>query len=179
MISYSAVGRPAIKRLPALETCQRVLVPRQLFFLPFLLVIAALMPGLAAAQFGLPGAIDPSGRSGEPPATEKNKPLRPLPPTEILPPVTPSPPEERKEKGPVLRVFVRKINVVGSTVFSPEELDKVTAPYENREISTEDLEELRRIITLMYVNKGYANSGAVIPDQAVTEGMVTIQVIEG
>jgi len=154
-------------------------VSRQFFVLLILFFPTLSLPQQAVAQFGLPGAIDPSGRSGEPPATEKNKPLRPLPPTEVLPPVQPPSSEERMEKGPVLRVFVKKINVVGSTVFSPEELAKVTGPYENREISTEDLEEVRRLITLMYVNKGYANSGAVIPDQAVTEGMVTIQVIEG
>jgi hemolysin activation/secretion protein len=124
--------------------------------------------------------IDPSGRSAEPPEIQKKKPLRPEPPpNQILPPVPSTPLEGRKEKGPILRVFVKKINVVGSTVFSADELAKVTAPYENREASTEDLEELRRVITLMYVNKGYANSGAVIPDQAVSEGVVTIQVIEG
>jgi hemolysin activation/secretion protein len=51
--------------------------------------------------------------------------------------------------------------------------------YENREVSTEDLEELRRALTLLYVNRGYANSGAVIPDQAVTDGTITIHIIEG
>ena len=89
------------------------------------------------------------------------------------------PPEERLDKGPILRVVVKKINVVGSTVFSAAELAEATAPYENREVSTEDLEELRRVLTLLYVNKGYPNSGAIIPDQAVTDGTVTIQIIEG
>jgi len=168
-----------MKMLSALWTGYWVRASEYLFVLLTLLFLTAALPDQAVGQFGLPGAIDPSGRSGEPPATEKNKPLRPVPPTEILPPVQSAPPEERKEKGPILRVFVKKINVVGSTVFSQEELAKVTGPYENREISTEDLEEVRRLITLMYVNKGYANSGAVIPDQAVTEGFVTIQVIEG
>jgi hemolysin activation/secretion protein len=128
----------------------------------------------------LPHVIDPTGRAGEPPFLEKEKPLRPEPPPEqILPPVQAPPLEEQREKGPVLRVFVKKIDVVGSTVFSASELAQVTAPYENREVSTEDLEELRRALTLLYVNKGYANSGAVIPDQAVTEGVITIQIIEG
>lgn len=127
----------------------------------------------------LPPIIDPTGRSGEPRLPEREKPLRPaLPPTQILPPVQPLP-ETPFDKGPALRVFVKKIHVVGSTVFSEAELAQLTAPYENREVTTEDLEELRRAITLLYVNKGYATSGAVIPDQAITEGEVTIQVIEG
>jgi hemolysin activation/secretion protein len=41
------------------------------------------------------------------------------------------------------------------------------------------LEELRRTLTLYYVNHGYPNSGVVIPDQAVTDGIITFQVIEG
>jgi hemolysin activation/secretion protein len=43
----------------------------------------------------------------------------------------------------------------------------------------EDLESLRRDLTLLYVNKGYINSGAVIPDQSVSDGQITLQVIEG
>jgi hemolysin activation/secretion protein len=144
------------------------------------LLLGPLLASTPAFPQALPHVIDPTGRAGEPPFLEKEKPLRPEPPPEqILPPVQAPPLEERREKGPVLRVFVKKIDVVGSTVFSASELAKVTAPYENREVSTEDLEELRRALTLLYVNKGYANSGAVIPDQAVTEGVITIQIIEG
>jgi hemolysin activation/secretion protein len=128
---------------------------------------------------GLPGAIDPSGRSGLPPPVQRKEPLRPEQrPEEILPPVQPSTPEPA-EKGPVLRVFVKKIEIVGSTVLSQEELDQLKAPYQNREVTTEDLEELRRQITLKYLDKGYPNSGAVIPDQSVTDQTVTLQIIEG
>jgi hemolysin activation/secretion protein len=128
----------------------------------------------------LPHVIDPTGRAGEPPFIEKEKPLKPeLPPETILPPVQPPSLEPPPGKGPVLRVFVKQIDVVGSTVFSWIELKRVTMRYENREVSTEDLEELRRALTLLYVNRGYANSGAVIPDQAVTDGTVTVQIIEG
>ena len=80
---------------------------------------------------------------------------------------------------PTLRVFVRDIRVVGSTVFTPEELDRITAPYVNRELSTEDLEALRTQLTLLYVNRGYVNSGAILPDQSLTDGVVTYQIIEG
>jgi hypothetical protein len=155
-----------------------------LLFLSFILSSPPLI-GIGHSQgvgvspgIGLPGAIDPSGRSGLPPPVQKKEPLRPeRPPEEILPPVEPSAPEPT-EKGPVLRVFVKKISVVGSTVLSKEEIDQLTAPYENREVTTEDLEELRRQITLKYIDKGYPNSGTVIPDMAVTEQTVTLQVNE-
>ena len=126
-----------------------------------------------------PLIIDPTLRSGKPPILEKEKPRPPSPPPRfILPPVD-SLPELQPKRAPQVRVMVGTIHVEGSTVFTPEELDKVKAPYENRELSTEDLEELRRALTLLYTNNGYVNSGAIIPDQTVQEGEITFQIIEG
>jgi hemolysin activation/secretion protein len=64
-------------------------------------------------------------------------------------------------------------------VFTTQELDTVAAPFVNREVTTEDLESLRNAVTLLYVQRGYVTSGAVVPDQAVTEGVIRIQIIEG
>jgi len=76
-------------------------------------------------------------------------------------------------------VFIRKFNLVGNTVFSTEELSMITSRYKNRDISFEELQSLRREITHYYVNKGYINSGALIPDQPVINGIITINIIEG
>jgi hemolysin activation/secretion protein len=76
-------------------------------------------------------------------------------------------------------VFVREIRVVGNTVFSAEELATVTVPYTNRELSSEDFEDLRQALTLYYVTHGYVTSGAIIPDQTITDGVVTVHIIEG
>ncbi len=125
----------------------------------------------------LPPIIDPTGRSGEPPDFKEPEPA-PTPPGFILPPVD-SLPELQPKQTPQLGVMINTIHVEGNTVFTPEELSKVTAPYENRELSTEDLEELRRDLTLLYINKGYVNSGAIIPDQSIEDGQVTYRIIEG
>src|SRR6185295_17920599 len=69
--------------------------------------------------------------------------------------------------------------VLGSTVFTPQELAQVTDPYRNREITSEDMESLRMAMTLLYVKHGYSTSGAVWPDQAIVDGLLTIQVVEG
>jgi hemolysin activation/secretion protein len=76
-------------------------------------------------------------------------------------------------------VFVTKIQVVGSTVLSQEEVRQITAPYENREVTTAELEEVRTLVTMAYITKGYPNSGAILPDQDLIDGLVTLQVIEG
>jgi hemolysin activation/secretion protein len=78
-----------------------------------------------------------------------------------------------------VRVFAREIRITGSTVFSAAELAQVTAPYVHRTLATEDVEELRQALTRLYVDRGYINSGAIIPDQTVSDGVITLQVIEG
>ena len=134
----------------------------------------------AYAQQPLPPIFDPTGRSGEPPAPLKKefKPPAPVPLPTL--PVVPIPPEgEGKRPLGQIQVFASSIHVTGSTVFSDAELSEVTAPYKNRTLTTEDLERLRLALTLLYVNKGYITSGAIIPDQDVVGGVITVQIIEG
>ena len=76
-------------------------------------------------------------------------------------------------------LFVRSFRFEGNTVFSQAQLATITAPFTNRSITTEELEEARRAVTLYYVNLGYVNSGAVIPDQNPADGVVTMRVVEG
>jgi len=126
----------------------------------------------------IPPVIDPTGRSGKPPEVTQPEPTPSSPPGFILPPVE-TLPELQPKRAPGLRVMVQTIRVEGSTVLSQEELRQITAPYENRELSTEDLEQLRRELTQTYINKGYVNSGAVIPDQSIEDGQLTYRIIEG
>jgi hemolysin activation/secretion protein len=126
----------------------------------------------------IPPRLDPTGRSAEPPPLEQEPPPKPpSTPPRVLP--VPPIPDLPKERLPLIRVMVRDIRVQGSTVFSPEELDQVVTPFENRVLTTEDLQEIRQALTLLYVNKGYVNSGAVLPDQEVNQGIILFQIIEG
>jgi hemolysin activation/secretion protein len=105
---------------------------------------------------------------------ELPKPEPPLP--SILPP---APVPERRGPISTVKVYVREIRVLGSTVFTPQELAQVTDPYRNREITSEDIESLRVAMTLLYVRHGYSTSGTLVPDQAIVEGLLRLQVIEG
>jgi hemolysin activation/secretion protein len=142
-----------------------------------LMSLLALPPIPSAFSQTLPNS-DPSGRSGNrdrlPDIPEQKTPAEI--PLKILPPPVHS--EEPAGSLP-MSVYARKIVVTGSTVFTAEEIAKVTRSYENRNVTMEDLELLRRELTLLYINKGYINSGAVIPDQTVTNGLITVQVVEG
>lgn len=131
----------------------------------------------ASAQVFLPPVFDPGGRSGEEPFLRKEKPLTPKPPPSE--PTVPAPPAEMQRHLPPITLFAHQYRFEGHTVVTAQELQAMAAPYRNREVTTEDLESLRTAVTLLYVNRGYVTSGAVIPDQAVTDGIITIQIIEG
>jgi len=140
------------------------------------LVGSLIISALANAQAPSP----PRGaerRPGDerPPLPEFEPPERP---PLLLPPVKPLP--EEQERLPFLpRVFVREFRLTGNTVFSDQELREITVPFENRELTNAELQELRQRLTLYYVNRGYINSGAILPDQKVVEGIIEIQILEG
>jgi hemolysin activation/secretion protein len=76
-------------------------------------------------------------------------------------------------------IYVENIEVRGSSVFTAEDLMEITAAYENRDVSVEELHELRHALSRAYVERGYVSSGVVIPDQRVADGTVVLQAIEG
>jgi hemolysin activation/secretion protein len=141
-----------------------------------LIVLIFSFANVQLVRAATPTPVDPTGRAGEAPPLQKEiQPELPRPGT-LLPPPPLTP---KFEPIPGLRVFVREIRVTGSTVFTADELAKVTAPYLNRELTSEDLEALRVALTLLYVNNGYVNSGAILPDQTVTDNVITFQIVEG
>lgn len=98
------------------------------------------------------------------------EPELPTPPTQESPEVT-SPSGER--------FFIKKIEVQGNTVLQ-DEIAALTQPYSNREVTFEDLLELRSAITQLYINNAYITSGAFLPsNQDLSSGIVQIQVVEG
>ncbi|MEI6443765.1 MAG: ShlB/FhaC/HecB family hemolysin secretion/activation protein [Nostocales cyanobacterium ELA583] len=87
------------------------------------------------------------------------------------PPSTPTPTSASFE--------VKKIEVKGSTIFNSEQLSKLTRPIEGRIASSEELKQVADAITLLYWDRGYVTSRAIfLADQAISEGVVQIQVVE-
>lgn len=77
------------------------------------------------------------------------------------------------------RLFVRGYRYTGNTVLSDAELNDIAEPYLNREITFTELISLRDAVTRAYVVRGYLNSGATVPPQSATDGIVDIQIVEG
>jgi hemolysin activation/secretion protein len=75
--------------------------------------------------------------------------------------------------------LVKDFRFEGNTVFSDEMLGKLVAVFRNKSITSEELQQVPALLTRHYVNNGYANSGALIPDQDASSGIITIRIIEG
>jgi len=81
-------------------------------------------------------------------------------------------------------IKIERFRFVGNTVFTSKELERVLAPYLAKEVTFVQLLEARSLITKIYTDQGYINSGAFIP---ITENQnldrnhadVTIKIIEG
>jgi hemolysin activation/secretion protein len=100
--------------------------------------------------------------------------------SELLPP--PQLDDVSPSKAPAdaeIKVTVKQFEIIGSTIFKPEDFTPITAAYIGRELSFSELLEVRSAITKLYTDKGYITTGAVLTPQVMQDGVVQIQVVEG
>lgn len=166
---------------------------------------AALL-GVAAA--GADRAEQPDGElpPGPPPAAAP-EPLLPAPdelPPAVLPPLTdlpapavppaPLPPPPDDQSGfvppppatflppaavPHAEVRVTAIEFAGHTVVTTADLTERCRWALDRPLVQEDLDQLRFDIASLYFERGYLNSGALLPDQDLAEGILRVRIVEG
>lgn len=136
-------------------------------------VAVALLTSLATADPAAAQVLDrPADERPELPGFPTAEPRAPL----QLEPVTPVPSDAPLSRGP--HVFVRRFRVEGCTVFTPEEIEEVLRPWIGRTLDTSDLQDAADALTRRYTDAGYAGSGALIPDQEVADGVITLRVVE-
>lgn len=76
-------------------------------------------------------------------------------------------------------IEVKQIKLKGNTVFSDNDFEKIVSQFEEKKVTVESLLRIRAKITDYYVKRGYINSGAFIPQQEFTDGVLEVIVIEG
>ncbi|MGB7442003.1 MAG: ShlB/FhaC/HecB family hemolysin secretion/activation protein [Coleofasciculaceae cyanobacterium] len=125
-----------------------------------------------------PDAVEqtiPKPPQSPPPLPDETPTLPPQP--ELQPPPTQDSPEVTFPSGE--RFLIKKVEVLGNTVLH-EEIEAETQTYENREVTFEDLLQLRSAIIQLYIENGYITSGAFLLDsQDLSTGTVQVQVVEG
>lgn len=101
-------------------------------------------------------------------------------PSETQTPAVPATPEPSPSPAPASgSIQVNKIQVTGSTVFTPEQFTPIISPLEGRTVSLEQLREAADKITQLYLERGYITSRAILAEGAIANGVVPISVIEG
>lgn len=100
-------------------------------------------------------------------------------PPSVLPPA-PLPGEGTEsvlDRGLAIEVDV--VEILGNTVLPSESLEEIASQYLGRMLVNEDLLDLQRRITRLYVEAGYATSFAMLPDQDLAGGLLRVRVVEG
>ncbi|MEH2413291.1 ShlB/FhaC/HecB family hemolysin secretion/activation protein [Nostoc sp.] len=136
--------------------------------------------GCAYAQTPNPQTLPP-GRLEEIPVTPLPSDLLPKLPdkNQLLPsPKVPNQPIPGQDD-PNARFRVDRIEVVGSTVFKPEQFAAITNPFVGRELTFAELLQIKDAITKLYTDNGYVTTGALITPQTLEAGTIKIQMIEG
>ncbi len=86
----------------------------------------------------------------------------PSPPSSLTVPLPPQPPEGAPlAQGP--RFVLRDVTIVGNTVLDPAAIRGVVEPYLGKPVTTADLEEIRRQLTLLYIRSRLHQLGSGDP----------------
>lgn len=134
---------------------------------------AALMLLLAGPAFAQGGAAPlEQRRLPDLPAPTPAPPDRPVLPRPEVPPL------QAPDDG-AARFVLKDAVFVGATVFDDARLKTEIAAFIGRPVSIVGLEQARRRLTRLYVSEGYVNSGVLIPEQDIVDGVVRFEVVEG
>lgn len=172
-IAPSAALRPVDwESVPSLETAPLEITTSEDF-------LATMVADTAIA----PTAIAP-GLIAQSDVDAQNKGKLPLIPPQIE--SSPAPillPETKPPSAPASdslpQIQVRQINVVGSTVLSPETIAAIVQPLEGQSVTFAALQNVADQLTQVYLKAGYLTSRAVIKPQTVQNGVVEIAIREG
>ena len=77
------------------------------------------------------------------------------------------------------KLKINKIVVGKPNIFQPDELNAVLAKYEGREITIDELRHIQTTLSKYYYESGYVNSGVIIPDQTIKNGVIHIDPVQG
>lgn len=114
-------------------------------------------PGQLERQFGTPPSL-PSGEGPTIPQTPDQR-----------------PPADADK----LRFTLRRVEVVGSTVYPDDVIADIVRPLLGREISLADVFRLADELTRRYRNDGHVLSRVIVPPQNIRDGAVLLQAVEG
>jgi len=94
---------------------------------------------------------------------------------EAPPELTPPQPQIESDQ----KINLKKIEVTGATLIPEKDIQAITAPLENKDVTIKDLQKAADMITDLYRQKGFITSRAYLPPQKIAAGSVEIRILEG
>ena len=88
------------------------------------------------------------------------------------------PEEESLSSDDEVKFTVKKLNFIDNTVLTDDQLSELTENFLNKEYAYNDLQEILRFISGFYRQLGLW-ARAILPEQDIVDGVLTIQIIEG
>ena len=134
--------------------------------------VAIAVPTSVLAQGALPGAVQPGQmekRLQEPPAP------RETPETSVETEELQAIPVDAEKT----RFVLKKLNLVGVTVYPPDQLTAEFNKHIDQEITLADVFKFAQQLTIKYRDDGYILTQATVPDQIIRKGEVRVVVSEG
>ncbi len=77
------------------------------------------------------------------------------------------------------QIIAQEILIDDRSLISAEQASAVIGPYLRRPISIDELDRLRQELSLLYFDKGFVNSGVVLPDQDISQGSIHFAEVQG
>lgn len=77
------------------------------------------------------------------------------------------------------KIKVKKIILKDCNALPKQLVDDLLKGYENKTVTMEALQALRQKLSMMYLANHFVNSGVIIPDQKIKDGIIYFQAIEG
>ncbi|MFG6097909.1 ShlB/FhaC/HecB family hemolysin secretion/activation protein [Leptothoe sp. ISB3NOV94-8A] len=75
--------------------------------------------------------------------------------------------------------LIKRFEFVNNTAFDDETLQGVTHEFTGESQTFADVTAARAAVTQLYIDEGYATSGAIVPPQQIVDGIVLMEIIEG
>ncbi|MGE3774951.1 MAG: ShlB/FhaC/HecB family hemolysin secretion/activation protein [Gammaproteobacteria bacterium] len=132
-------------------------------------MLATLFTGPLQAQGVTPGVVRDEFRTRPSlPAT---------PPDKVQAPTAPSNAAGVPAGG--RRILVQRFDIVGNSAVGSEVLQSIVAPYVGQQLTLLEIYDVADLITRYYRTHGYTLASAYVPEQQVSSGVITFEVIEG
>ena len=70
------------------------------------------------------------------------------------------------------------IRVTGNTILQNDDIVNAVQEFVDREVTSRELNIITERINFLYFQQGYETTSVIIPEQQVSDGVVTVQIIE-